>query len=133
MKGFAMFVAAMVCAALIYATSATGTQQTGPTRAEFNALKRQVAALKTKLTVDEKTLSGVKTLVELCLVTAVPIGRYSGFINQRPDGAVVRANALDVVDAFSGGSPQMYALDVGQSCALVLNATPPLRPQGYAH
>jgi len=69
--------------------------------------------------------------VGLCFVRGVPIGPYSGFINQRPDGNVVRANALDIVDAFSGGVPQMFALDVGQNCAAVLAVTPPFRAQTF--
>ena len=42
MKGFALLVAALAGAALLYVTTAGGSQQAGPTRAEFNALKKQV-------------------------------------------------------------------------------------------
>ena len=46
MKGFALLVAALAGAALLYVTTAVGGPQAGPTRAEFNALKKQVAVLK---------------------------------------------------------------------------------------
>ena len=46
MKGFALLVGAIAGAALLYVTTAVGGQQAGPSRAEFNALKKQVATLK---------------------------------------------------------------------------------------
>jgi prolipoprotein diacylglyceryltransferase len=128
-----MFVVGVLGAGLIYATSAMGTGQAGPSRAEFNALKKQVAALKITQTAHEKRIGDMEALVGLCFVRGVPIGRYGGFINQRPDGTVTRANALDIVDAFSGGVVQMYALDVGQNCAAVLAATPPFQAQAFGH
>src|SRR6266566_2883505 len=46
MKGFALLVGALLGAALLYVTTAVGGQQAGPSRAEFNALKKQVGTLK---------------------------------------------------------------------------------------
>jgi hypothetical protein len=46
MKGFALLVAALLGAGLLYVTTATGGQQQAPSRAEFNALKKQVATLR---------------------------------------------------------------------------------------
>jgi hypothetical protein len=127
MKGFALLMAGLLGAGLIYAATASGTGQASPSRAEFNTLKRQVAALTARQNADAKTLKSVNSMVSLCFKRAVPIGRYGGFINQRADGTVIRANALDVVDSFSGGVPQLYALDVGQECALALTLSNPPR------
>ena len=63
MKGFALLVAALAGAALLYVTTAVGSQQAGPSRAEFNALKKQVATLK-------KDDVAVQTVLSACLTGA---------------------------------------------------------------
>lgn len=113
MKGFALLVAALAGAALLYVTTAVGGPQAGPTRAEFNALKKQVAVLKK----DDAAFQGV---LATCFTGAVPGARYAGYEYRADDGSTVITSALDIVDP--GDTPTMYLLDVGQACASVINA-----------
>jgi hypothetical protein len=113
MKGFALLVAALAGAALLYVTTAVGSQQAGPSRAEFNALKKQVATLK-------KDDVAVQTVLSACLTGAVPTARFSDYEARAADGTTFVTTGLDVVDA--GETPSVYLLDVGQACATVLNS-----------
>ena len=72
MKGFALLVAALAGAAFLYVTTAVGSQQAGPTRAEFNALKKQVATLK-------KDDAAIQTVINACFIGAVPILRVNNY------------------------------------------------------
>ena len=112
MKGFALLVAALAGAALLYVTTAVGGPQAGPTRAEFNALKKQVAVLKK----DDAVFQGV---LATCFTGAVPAARYDGYEYRAADGSTVVVSAMDIVDP--GDTPTMYLLDVGQACASVVN------------
>ena len=112
MKGFALLVAALAGAALLYVTTAVGGPQAGPTRAEFNALKKQVAVLKK----DDVAFQGV---LATCFTGAVPAARYDGYEYRAADGSTIIVPALDIVDP--GDTPTMYLLDVGQACASVVN------------
>ena len=112
MKGFALLVGALAGAALLYVTTAVGGQQAGPTRAEFNALKKQVAVLK-------KDDTAFQTVLANCFSGAVPILRYDGYESRAQDGTTFVTTALDVAE--TGDTPTMYLLDVGQSCASVIN------------
>jgi hypothetical protein len=114
MKGFALLVAALAGAALLYVTTAGGGSQAAPTRGEFNTLKKQVA----KLVKDDKT---VQTLLSVCLQRAAPVAEYGGYQAKSGDGSIIDTTALDVVD--TGDPPQAYLLDVGQACADVLNSS----------
>jgi hypothetical protein len=100
-------------AALLYVTTAVGSQQAGPSRAEFNALKKQVATLK-------KDDVAVQTVLSACLTGAVPTARFSDYEARAADGTTFVTTGLDVVDA--GETPSVYLLDVGQACATVLNS-----------
>jgi hypothetical protein len=113
MKGFALLVAALAGAALLYVTTAVGGPQAGPTRAEFNALKKQVAVLKK----DDATIQAV---LGTCFTGAVPAASYDGYEYRAADGSTTIVSALDIVDP--GDTPTMYLLDVGQACAGVINA-----------
>jgi hypothetical protein len=113
MKGFALLVAALAGAALLYVTTAVGGPQAGPSRAEFNALKKQVAALKK----DDAT---VQAVLSNCFTSAVPVLRYDGYESRAADGSTFVTTALDIVEP--GDTPTMYVLDVGQACATVINA-----------
>jgi autotransporter adhesin len=113
MKGFALLVAALAGAALLYVTTAVGSQQAGPTRAEFNALKKQVAALK-------KDDVAIQTVLGACLTAAVPAARFSHYEARAADGTTFVTTGLDAVDA--GETPVVYLLDVGQACAQVINS-----------
>jgi hypothetical protein len=112
MKGFALLVAALAGAALLYVTTAVGGQQAGPSRAEFNALKKQVAVLK-------KDDTAIQAVLGACFTGAVPAARYDGYEARAPDGTTVITAALDVAEL--GETPTMYLLDVGQPCADVIN------------
>ena len=112
MKGFALLVAALAGAALFYVTTAVGGPQAGPTRAEFNALKKQVAVLKK----DDAAFQGV---LATCFTGAIPAVSYDGYESRAADGSTVIVSALDIVDP--GDTPTMYLLDVGQACASVIN------------
>jgi len=114
MKGFALLVAALAGAALLYVTTAGGSSQAGPTRGEFNALKKQVA----KLAKDDNAIQAV---LGGCLQRAAPVAEYGGYQAKASDGTVIETSALDIVD--QGDAPQLYLLDVGQACADVLNST----------
>ena len=112
MKGFALLVAALAGAALLYVTTAVGGPQAGPTRAEFNALKKQVATLK-------KDDTAVKGLLTTCFTGAVPAASYDGYEYRAADGSTIVVSAMDIVDP--GDTPTMYLLDVGQACASAVN------------
>ena len=112
MKGFALLVAALAGAALLYVTTAVGSQQAGPTRAEFNALKKQVATLK-------KDDTGVKAVLSVCFHSGVPVLQYPGYESRAADGTTVVTTALNV--AKQGDTPTQYLLDIGQTCAQALN------------
>jgi hypothetical protein len=112
MKGFALLVGAIAGAALLYVTTAVGGQQAGPSRAEFNALKKQVATLK-------KDDVLVKTVLNTCFQAAVPAASFPGYEYRAADGSTVIATALDI--AQTGETPSVYLLDVGQACASVIN------------
>jgi hypothetical protein len=110
MKGFALLVGALVGAALLYVTTAVGGPQAGPSRAEFNALKKQVATVKK----DEQALAA-------CFNGAAPIIRYDGYESRATDGSTFITTALDVAE--TGDTPQIYLLDVGQACADAINSS----------
>lgn len=112
MKGFALLVAALAGAALLYVTTAVGGQQAGPSRAEFNALKKQVAALK-------KDDTAIQAVLGACFTTGIPVVQYDGYESRAQDGTTFITTALDVAE--QGDTPTMYLLDVGQACAQVIN------------
>src|SRR5438093_12828043 len=113
MKGFALLVAALAGAALLYVTTAVGGQQAGPSRAEFNALKKQVATLK-------KDDVATQTVLNNCFTTAIPVIQYDGYESRATDGTTFIPTALDV--AAVGDTPTTYRLDVGQAGATVIHA-----------
>ena len=112
MKGFALLVGAIAGAALLYVTTAVGGQQAGPSRAEFNALKKQVATLK-------KDDLAIQAVLNGCFSGAVPVAQYADYETRAADGSTLVSTGLDVV--ATGDTPQVYLLDVGQACASVLN------------
>ena len=112
MKGFALLVAALAGAALLYVTTAVGGQQAGPSRAEFNALKKQVATLK-------KDDNAIQAVLGACFTSGIPIIQYNGYESRATDGTTFITTGLDV--AQQGDTPTMYLLDVGQACAQVIN------------
>jgi hypothetical protein len=113
MKGFALLVAALAGAALLYVTTAVGGQQAGPSRAEFNALKKQVAVLK-------KDDVAFQAVLAVCFTSGIPTIQYDGYESRAPDGTTTITKALNV--AKPGDVPAMYLLDIGQACAQVINS-----------
>ena len=112
MKGFALLVAALAGAALLYVTTAVGGPQAGPTRAEFNALKKQVAVLK-------RDDAAFQEVLAICFAGAVPTGSHDGYEYRAADGSTIVVSAMGIV--APGETPTMYLLDVGQACASALN------------
>lgn len=112
MKGFALLVAALAGAALLYVTTAVGSQQAGPSRAEFNALKKQVAVLK-------KDDAAIQAVLGACFNSAVPAARFADYEARAADGTTFITTGLDVAD--TGDAPTVYLLDVGLPCASVIN------------
>jgi hypothetical protein len=112
MKGFALLVGAIAGAALLYVTTAVGGQQAGPSRAEFTALKKQVATLK-------KDDLAIQAVLNGCFTGAVPVAQYGDYETRAADGSTSVSTGLDVV--ATGDTPQVYLLDVGQACASVIN------------
>lgn len=113
MKGFALLVAALAGAALLYVTAAVGGQRAGPSRAEFNALKKQVATLK-------KDDTAIQAVLGACFTTGIPVVQYDGYESRAQDGTTTFiTTALDVAE--QGDTPTMYLLDVGQACAQAIN------------
>jgi hypothetical protein len=113
MKGFALLVGALAGAALLYVTTAVGGPQAGPTRAEFNALKKQVATLK-------KDDVATRAVLSNCFTAAIPVIQYGGYESRADDGTTFTTTALDLADV--GDTPTTYLLDVGQACASGINA-----------
>jgi hypothetical protein len=112
MKGFALLFAALAGAALLYVTTAVGGPQAGPTRAEFNALKKQVAVLK-------KDDTAFQVVLATCFTGAVPAASFDGYEYRATDGSTIVTSAMDIIGP--GDTPTMYLLDVGQACASVVN------------
>ena len=98
---------------MLYVTTAVGGQQAGPSRSEFNALKKQVATLK-------KDDTAIQAVLGACLTSGVPAVQYLGYEIRASDGSTFIDTALDV--AAAGDTPTMYLLDVGQACAQVINS-----------
>jgi hypothetical protein len=112
MKGFALLIGALAGAGLLYVTTATGSQQAAPTRAEFNALKKTVNTLK-------KDDQAIQAVLAGCLTNALPAARYTGYTATASDGSSLSTTAIDIVD--TGDPPTFFLLDVGQACASAIN------------
>ena len=106
MKGFALLVGAIAGAALLYVTTAVGGQQAGPTRAEFNALKKQVATLK-------KDDLAIQAVLNGCFNGAVPAASSPATRPRCRRLDVVLTTGLDVAQTRRHAD-QCILLDVGQ-------------------
>ena len=82
MKGFALLVGAIAGAALLYVTTAVGGQQAGPSRAEFTALKKQVATLK-------KDDLAIQAVLNGCFTGRGPGCQYDDYETRAADGSTV--------------------------------------------
>jgi hypothetical protein len=99
---------AAVVGAVVYAATAPASQQAGPSRTEFNALKARVAKA-------EKNANAALVLLAGCLQRGVPVSRFNGYVAVDTSNNTFSTTALDVED--TGQAPQAYLLDVGQTCA----------------
>src|SRR6476659_6830740 len=71
MRRFLMLVAVAAVAGAMYVAAAPGSQQSaGPTAKQFNALKKQVAALSKKLKTTKLEADAVATIVGSCYLMA---------------------------------------------------------------
>jgi hypothetical protein len=115
MKKFVAFAAVAVAAVTLYATAAPAGQQ-AVTPAQFNALKKQVAKIRTDL-------NAVTTVVAGCVMgQAIPITQYSDYVGS--DGtSVYPTTGLDVTQ--QGDKPNGYALLVNpdSACVNLVNTT----------
>lgn len=113
MKKFLALAAVAIASVALYATAAPAGQQ-AVTPAQFNALKARVTKL-------EKRASTLEAVANTCFQGAVPVARYVGYVAADSSGQATITTAVDVAD--KGGSPQAYILDVGATCANVINST----------
>jgi len=76
MKRFVLVLALVAVAGATYVATAPGSQTASPTMRQFNALKAQVAALKTKLnTVKSVVVLDTKVLTD-CMAISFPIKQF---------------------------------------------------------
>jgi hypothetical protein len=111
MKRLLALVATAGLAVALYAATATGGQQ-AVTPAQFNALKKQVAAMK-------KDVTDLKGFINNCIgVVGVTrfggTGTTAGYHYKQPDGSEILTSALDVTD--QGEPPTGLLATVDQQC-----------------
>jgi hypothetical protein len=127
MKRFLMLVGVAVVAGAMYVAASPASQQSkAPTAKQFNALKKQVAAM-------SKTLKNVKTeadaavgIIGACYLTlsgntatftVLPVNQFgttsSGFLFGTPTASTPRT-ALDI---DTSGSPKAFLQEVSPTCA----------------
>jgi hypothetical protein len=111
MKRFLMLVGVAAVAGAMYVAASPASQQSrGPTLAQFNALKKQVASL-------SKSEKALKKLVKDCVQIAIPINQFGdntsaqteGYIygqggTPAAPGTVFYTTALDVTSVSDTGS-----------------------------
>ena len=74
MKRFLLVLALVAVAGAAYVATAPGSQTAGPTARQFNILKRQVAALKKRVTVAREYQLGLGDFMLTCMVHApIPV------------------------------------------------------------
>ena len=107
----ALLALAALLGAIVYATAAPASQQAGPSRAEFNALKKRVAKV-------EKNANDALVLLGACLKQGVPASRFTGYVVVDANGQ--NPSVSTAIDVDTGASPQAYVLDIGKDCATAL-------------
>jgi hypothetical protein len=127
MKRFLMLVAVAAVAGAMYVAAAPGSQQAaGPTAAQFNALKKQVAGLSKKVKALKTDDTSVKAFIAGCLIkgAVVPVDQFGdlngtfGFGYQAAPGTpgtiTSYRTALDAVG--QGVTPGAFLQGVDPSC-----------------
>lgn len=120
MTRFLIVLALIAVAGATYIAAAPGSQTAGPTAAQFNALKRQVAGL-------ERKVKDVNALLKVCMASSAPITRRGdwetptgptfGYSYQDPSmnsGTPFPETALDI--AGSGDTNVMWITGGGPKC-----------------
>jgi hypothetical protein len=109
MKRLLALVATAGLAVALYAATATGGPQ-AVTPAQFNALKKQVAAMK-------KDVTDLKGFINNC-IGVVGVTRFggntAGYHYKEPDGSEILTSAIDVTD--QGETPTGLLATVDQQC-----------------
>jgi hypothetical protein len=113
-RRLALLALAGVLGAIIYATAAPASQQAGPSRGEFNALKKRVTKV-------EKNANDALALLGGCLQRGVPVSRYNNYVAVDSANNLFKTTGLDV-DTTSA-APQAFVLDIGPTCAAAIAQT----------
>jgi hypothetical protein len=116
MKKFLAFAAVAIAAVALYATAAPAGQQ-AVTPAQFNALKKQVAKVRSDLNTVTTVLAG-------CVMgQAIPISQYNDYVGVDSNGNLFPTTGLDLTE--SGQTPNGYALLVNSdsACVNLVNTT----------
>jgi hypothetical protein len=108
MKRLLALVATAGAAVGLYAATATGGQQ-AVTPAQFNLLKRQVAALQK----DVKALKASTACLSADGAASFG-GTTAGYHYKQPDGSEILTTALDLV--AEGEPPDLYLAEVDKNC-----------------
>jgi hypothetical protein len=108
MKRFLMLVGVAVVAAAMYVAASPASQQAkGPTAKQFNALKKQVAALKAEEAQVKKTANNAAGFIATCFVSTnagvLPVNEFGdaqngtfGYQYKDGTGAMTYTTALDI-------------------------------------
>jgi hypothetical protein len=114
-------VSTVLAVSLLFAASAIGSadkQSSGPSMAQFNALKKQVAKMKTDV-------RDLYVFIGACFKGSAPVSRFDGYVQQHPDGSTGTRTALDVTAAVE--TRDRYLLDIGKLFASTLDQPQALR------
>jgi hypothetical protein len=137
MKRFLMLVGVAVVGAAMYVAASPASQQaTGPTARQFNALKKQVAALKKDETNVKRLAVAEAGLLVACAKVAVPIDQFGDSTNQTqgyryaPTGNVsppadMLTTALDA--AASTDTNAVWFMGGDSSCGTAMGGSSALR------
>ena len=110
MKRFMLVLALVAVAGAAYVATAPGSQTAGPTARQFNILKRQVAALKTKVTAARDYELGLGDFLLTCVVHA-PIPTNSvgddvtGYLFGVPGTPPASATSTSALALDTSGTP----------------------------
>ena len=116
MKYVVSLAAVALAAVALYATAAPAGQQ-AVTPAQFNALKKQVAKIRSDL-------NAVATVLGGCVMgQAIPISQYNDYAGIDSSGNLFPTTGLDLTE--QGQTPNGYALLVNSSsaCVNLVNST----------
>ena len=129
MKRFLLVLALVAVAGAAYVATAPGSQTAGPTARQFNILKRQVAALKKRVTVAREYQLGLGDFMLTCVVHA-PIPTDSvgddvtGYLFGVPGTPPASATSTSALTLDTSGTPDyaFFTENLGnQDCVDFIN------------